>query len=281
MIADAFPAMGTTVAVSAACADDIEATRRWFEHAERVCSRFDPDSELTRLNADPRIELPLPALLAPVFHAADRVRLLTDGLVDIGLGGEVIRWGYDRTFAQVKDLDRTPVARFQGSWGLDQGRLRRTPGVRFDLGGVAKGWAADQAIERGLAEIVSAGGDIASRHPECEVLVEGPDGDTVATVQLGVGALATSTTSRRRWKVGGEPAHHLIDPRTASPANSPVISATAVARTAVLAEAAAKAMLLRGADGLAWASARGWIDGGLVVWHDGSVYATTGLEIAA
>jgi hypothetical protein len=60
-----------------------------------------------------------------------------------------------------------------------------------------------------------------------------------------------------------------------------VLSATVVAATALEAEAGAKAVLLRGGDGLVWAADQPWIHGALVVWFDGSVFATRGLEVAA
>ena len=66
-----------------------------------------------------------------------------------------------------------------------------------------------------------------------------------------------------------------------APAASPIFSATVTAATAVEAEAGAKAVLLHGESGLAWAEQQDWIDAALVVWHDGNVYATTGLEMAA
>ena len=56
-------------------------------------------------------------------------------------------------------------------------------------------------------------------------------------------------------------------------ATTPILSATAVAGTAVEAEAAAKSVLLHGADGLAWAEASPWGHGAVVVWHDGNVFA--------
>jgi thiamine biosynthesis lipoprotein len=282
LISRDFPAMGTTISVTAADEADISATQRWFDHAEGVCSRFLAHSELSRLNNDPRTELAVPAPLAPVLATAAEVRELTGGLVDVGVGADVIRWGYDRTFAMVGDQDVAPPSGDPArAWEIHAGRLSRTPGLRIDLGGIAKGWAADRAIEWGLARIVSAGGDIASAHPECSVEVGGPDGDTVATIPLGVGALATSSVTQRRWRVAGDEAHHLIDPRSGMPAHSPILSATVVARSAVAAEAGAKTVLIRGADGLVWASRQPWIDGAMVVWRDGSVYATSGLEVAA
>ncbi len=129
--------------------------------------------------------------------------------------------------------------------------------------------------------VASAGGDVRSSDPEATVEIVDPWDATATTIHLGVGALATSSVSRRRWTVGGVEANHLIDPRTMRPTSSPVLSATAITATAVEAEAAAKTILLRGADGLAWADRQSWISAALVVWNDGTVYSTTGLEIAA
>ena len=72
---------------------------------------------------------------------------------------------------------------------------------------------------------------------------------------------------------------HVIDPRTLEPVESPVLSASVLAETAVDAEAGAKAVLLHGEEGLGWAESTEWITAALVVWHDGSVYATRGLEL--
>ena len=129
--------------------------------------------------------------------------------------------------------------------------------------------------------MVSAGGDVRSADERTRVEVLGIGGEVAARLHLGVGALATSSTLRRRWQAGGRAAHHLIDPRTMAPAVSPVVSATAMAETAAEAEAGAKAVLLLGEDGLAWADRQPWLRGALAVWHDGSVFATTGIRVAA
>ena len=129
--------------------------------------------------------------------------------------------------------------------------------------------------------MVSAGGDVRSEHLESVVSIEDPWGDVAARILLGKGGLATSSTTRRRWNVAGAEANHIIDPRRLAPATTPVFSATVTADTAVEAEAGAKAVLLLGEHGLAWAAKQDWIGAALVVWHDGNVYATTGWEMAA
>lgn len=156
--------------------------------------------------------------------------------------------------------------------------MEREPGVSLDLGGTAKGWTVDRALDQGLARIVNAGGDIRSGDSRTTVHVDDPWGELAATIRLGVGALATSTTAFRAWQVAGREVSHLIDPRTRQPVRSPVISATALAATAAEADAAAKTVLLHGAHGLAWARHTDWVRGAIVIWHDGAVFATDNLR---
>jgi thiamine biosynthesis lipoprotein len=128
---------------------------------------------------------------------------------------------------------------------------------------------------------VSAGGDLRSTDADTTVSIVDHNDDVVTRVHLGVGALATSCTRRRSWLVNGEEVSHLIHPSTMTPVRSPIVSASVIAETAVEAEAGAKAVILRGADGLAWADAQDWIHAAIVIWHDGSVFATTGVEMVA
>jgi thiamine biosynthesis lipoprotein len=135
--------------------------------------------------------------------------------------------------------------------------------VRLDFGGVAKGWAAYQTVER-LKEygsaLMNAAGDIAIsdslasgapwpigvRNP----FVKDTDFETLNLNRCGV---ATSGRDRRRWNQNGLPRHHIIDPYTGQPAETNVMTATIVGPTVMEAEAAAKAVLiLGGEEGLKW-----------------------------
>lgn len=253
----------------------------WFEAAESVFSRFRPDSELTRLNQSEAAEIEVSAMLAACLQEARDLSDRTDGLVDPAVGALVASWGYDRTFSEVVDRSAEPVVAPAGEWSISGNTVTREPGTQLDLGGIAKGLTCDWAVEHGLAAVVSAGGDVRSAHGDAVADIQDPWGNTALQVHLGVGGLATSATTRRQWNVAGRPANHLIDPRTLSPAFSPIFSATVMTETAVEAEAGAKAVLLHGEHGLAWAEQQQWIDAALVVWRDGSVYATTGWEQAA
>ncbi len=133
----------------------------------------------------------------------------------------------------------------------DQG-VAIPPGSRLDLGGIAKGHTADRVLAtlmaRGAAgACVNIGGDLA-----CDG--ESPDGSgwwcsidhrPGWAVGLTSGGVATSTTTRRRWRTtDGTEAHHLIDPTTGCPSSTTVRSATVVAADAATAEVLAKVVLL-------------------------------------
>jgi FAD:protein FMN transferase len=281
MMYQTFHAMGTTIEAWFEDDRDPRELIDWFESVEDECSRFRPHSALNRLNDSPLGAIRLEGVLGEVMSVAHELRNRTDGLIDVGLGGAVAAWGYDRTFDEVTDLGEAPTSLGHPDWSVHGGVLTCERETRFDLGGIAKGWACDRAIETGLALVVSAGGDLRSGHRETTVPVMDPWGDIAACIDVGVAALATSSVTRRRWKVGDREVSHLIDPRTMSPVSSPVLSATVVADTAAEAEAGAKAVLLHGEDGLAWAEAQHWITSALVIWHDGSVYATHGIAVAA
>lgn len=281
MNTESFRAMGTTVTVTLERHMPIARVRNLFDHIEQTCSRFLDHSELSKVNRSPASAIDVSPLLADVLAVASRARNLTDGLVDPAVGQLVAAWGYDRTFTEVADLDEPPVLPpADTEWAIDGLRLTRPPGVHLDLGGIAKGWTADLAVDMGLAVIVNAGGDLRSNHPDTVVDIEDPNGEIAASVQIGERALATSSIARRSWKVGNRSVHHIIDPRTGAPGRTPIVSASVVADQAALAEAGAKTVLLLGEEGLAWADQQDWIRGTVAIWQDGSVYATAGTPVA-
>ena len=280
MITESFRAMGTTVSVTTDGSVGVEQVRLKFEHVERVCSRFEPTSELSRLNRLRSARLT--PTLASALEIAREMEERTDGLVTPAVGRRVIDWGYNRSFELLDDLPEVPTTQYRsGSWHLSGNHVTLDDGVLLDLGGTTKGWASDQAVEAGLAAVVSAGGDLRSTDPDLVARIVDPVFGEAGVVHVGVGALATSTVAKRWWMAGDTRAHHIIDPRSGDPALSPISTASAVCATAAEAEAAAKAMLLLGTEGLRWADSKSWIHGALVVWNDGSVYATTDLEVAA
>jgi thiamine biosynthesis lipoprotein len=221
-----------------------------FGRLERKLSRFRADSELSRLNRERAIEAS--DELLELATVAIQARELTGGRFDPTLHDALVAAGYDRTF---RDLaDDAEAARAAASGGGDvviRGRrIELGTGAALDLGGIAKGWAADRCAALLAAHgpaLVNAGGDLAVSGPRADggpwpVGVELPQGRL--TLAVARGGLATSGRDRRRWRRGGEERHHLIDPRTLRPAETAHLSVTVAAGSATDAEVAAKALFL-------------------------------------
>lgn len=255
-----FRAMGTevTVRVEHAAAPDLVAeVRDLFEAWERTLSRFRPDSELSRLNALAGRPVRVGPLLIRVVQAAIAAARATDGVFDPTLGRQLIAAGYAQSFDISSDARfRLSPARPGGDWrelAVDRERsLVTVPrGVTVDLGGIAKGMAVDSAVsllERAGASngLVNAGGDMrafTSGGPGWPVGLSDVAGQFL---MLSAGAVATSSTARRRWRLGSEDQHHLIDPRTGAPSTSRIWSASVAAPSCEHAEVAAKAALILG-----------------------------------
>jgi FAD:protein FMN transferase len=223
-----------------------------FERLEQIFSRFRPDSELSRLNEEGGIDAS--EELLDVVAASVEARRRTGGRFDPTVHDALVAAGYDRSFELLDGTQACPEPPARPVGGLvdvQGGRIELAPDVRLDLGGIAKGYAADRVAARCAplgACLVNAGGDIATAGGEPDrcwpVGVETPDGPL--TLALGQGGLATSGADRRRWKTALGDAHHLIDPATGRPAESDLLRVTVVAESAVEAEVAAKALFLAG-----------------------------------
>jgi thiamine biosynthesis lipoprotein len=248
-----FHAMGTEMELLVDAADAgaaLDAAEAEFHRLEALLSRFRDDSELSRLNRDGSIEAREDLLRVVELALAARER--TGGRFDPTVHDAVVAAGYDRSF---EDIDPESHVRCQapavagGGVSVHGSQIRLDPGVRIDLGGIGKGYAAERAAELlALAGpcLVNAGGDVATRGGSWPVGVETAGG--ALTLELAGAALATSGRDRRRWRRAGRELHHLIDPRTGAPAETDLLRVTVVAPDAVEAEVAAKSLFLAGAD---------------------------------
>jgi FAD:protein FMN transferase len=247
---------------------------------ESSLSRFQPDSELERLNRADGTWTDV----SPDFYSALRwcIRLYheTDGLFDPTIRDALERAGYDRSYSTGLDDERPAAAPFAAP-GVScielsdrtSSKARLAHGARVDLGGVGKGLAADLVANELMTAgarcaFVSLGGDshAAGEPPEAGFwdvpLLHPLDDSPIATHHLVTGGLVMSSPALRTWRRGQATQHHLIDPRTGAPADTDVIavavaSASAargegLAKAAVVAGSAAGAAMLRRCDVRAW-----------------------------
>ena len=214
--------------------------RRKLLDAHRRLTRFEPDSELCRLNRDPRPIVPASPLLRAVARACGAAGRLSDGLVDATVIDSLERAGYrDSIAAGDGDSSWEAPPRFaprgaagpdpEARWrqvGVDDetATISRPPGLRIDGGGLVKGLLADIVGESLAAEpafSVDCCGDMCiggSAGRPRRVRIGNPfGGEPLGELAVAVGGVATSGVARRWWTdARGRPAHHLIDPRPGS-----------------------------------------------------------------
>jgi thiamine biosynthesis lipoprotein len=278
-------ALGTSVVLRLAGSTRIEAARvaveRELDAIDRACSRFRPDSELSRVNARAGRSTQVSPLLAQALELGLRAAELTSGDVDPTLGRALELAGYDRDWSLLAPATGQPQprvaikARVRAGWqaiALDRERLTvRVPaGIRLDLGATAKAWAADRAAAAAASAgrcgaLVSLGGDIATCGPAPAGgwkihVTDDHRSDCSApgqTIVIHSGAIATSSTAVRRWSHGGHTMHHIIDPATGAPVRESWRTASIAAASCADANIAATAAFVRGQSAPRWLAAVG------------------------
>jgi thiamine biosynthesis lipoprotein len=206
-----------------------------------------------------------PSIL-PLITEAGRLSTLSSGLFNPVIGNLVALWGFHDNPLPVGTLpDSTAVRKLLAQnptvndITINGSTISsRNPAVAYDLGGFAKGYAIDRAIEHlraaGIHDaIINAGGDlrvlghhgdrpwrIGIRHPR--------DNGIIASVELsGDTSVFTSGDYERFFEVDGKRYHHIIDPRTGYPATG-TASVTVIHEDAATADAAATALFVAGPD---------------------------------
>jgi len=291
--------MGTRIVVElwatdkAAGESAIDAVMAEMNRIDRGMSTYKSDSELSRLNAA--------AAAHPVKVSPELFRLLETALEY----SRITEGAFDVTYASVGFLydfhahhhpseqqikSALPAVNYHHVL-LDKasGSVRYTqPGVRIDLGGIAKGYAVDCGIailqQRGITHaIVQAGGDsriIGDRFGKPWIVgIKHPDrkDEVIARLPLVDTAISTSGDYERYFDENGTRYHHIIDPHTGHSA-SKVRSATILATSATRSDGLSKTAFVLGAEAAIKIYERlGDVDA-IIVKPDGTVLYTKGLE---
>ncbi len=225
-------------------------------------------TELERLNSAPAGELvPLSSETLHVLRRAKQLHAETRGAFDVTVMPLLETWKSAAREKRLPDVRELAEAREASRWDLLQlsaeGATKLRDSVRVDLGGIAKGYAIDQAVEaiQGVgvtAGLVNIGGDLRvfGRPTTGEfwsVPVRDPFGggerDFFAVLRIRDAAVATSGNYARSFEIEGKRYSHIIDPVSGRPVDA-VPSVTVVAPDALTADAWATALSVLGAAGL-------------------------------
>jgi thiamine biosynthesis lipoprotein len=257
-----------------------------FQEVETALSRFSPESELSRLNQAKGARFTASHLLFTVVSAAKEAACFTGGIYDPTILPYLLAAGYDRSFEKLSDDPDGSVYQLNRRFNwrdiildADASTVTLPAGCGLDLGGIAKGWTVDrmsEGLKNTFGFAVNAGGDIFAGGKRADGslwsvgVVDPLHPDLNLTIlELTDRAVCTSSTARRNWRHNSIYGHHLIDPRNGKPSDSPVISATITAESAVTAEIIAKTALILGpVAGMEFIQNQSGIDG-ILVLNDG------------
>lgn len=266
-------AMGTLVAVKlyedqAKAAPLIDEAFAEIGRIDSLMSRYIEESEanqLERLAVDRAVTCS--PEMALVLQQSQRYARLTGGAFDVTIGPLTRLWNFPDVAAPPAAGRIDSALALVGYQAVEvEGRQVRItrPGARLDLGGAAKGYAVDRAVdrlrERGVEQgLIEAGGDI-------RFWGEKPDGrpwrfgiqhprDPARYIQvedIGLAAIATSGDYEQFFELAGKRYHHILDPTTGYPAEG-AISATVWAKTALEADILSTAVFILGPErGIVW-----------------------------
>jgi thiamine biosynthesis lipoprotein len=234
------PHMGTTVRIALYAQDEATAKRAAkaafarIAELNKILSDYDPESELMRLcKSAGGPPVPVSVDLFRVLQAAEKYARLSDGAFDVSIGPVVRLWRKARKTGEMPSAEAIKTALERVDYRKIQldpiGRTVRLllVGMMLDLGGIAKGYAADAALEvlrqHGITRaLVGLGGDIA--------VGDAPPG--AAGWRVGVAPLKNPKAPARHFlllknagvstagdlhqavEIGGKRYSHIIDPRT-------------------------------------------------------------------
>jgi thiamine biosynthesis lipoprotein len=251
--------MGTLVRITAVARSEsvahAAATAGFAEirRLEEVLSTWIPTSELSRVNAAAGV-MPVKVSLATlvVVQRAIQVAEITDGGFTIAIGPVVDAWNVieGQQIPAESELDALrPLVDLQAVHVnlREQTIFLAKAGMRIDVGGIGKGYAADQAVVAlrnagAIAGVVALSGDIKTfgRLPDGKMFPVGiqhprQDGAVLAWIDLRDEAISTAGDYERFFERNGVRYHHILDPRTLQPARA-CQSVTVIAREGVWAD---------------------------------------------
>ncbi len=229
-----------------------------MERLEKMMSNYREDSEVSLVERMAPEEVKVSPELFEVVSKAVKVSRLSDGAFDITVGTLGRVWDFEKgRVPERKELEALlPLVDYRKIElipGRSAIRLERK-GMSLTLGGIAKGYIVDRAMEvlrsEGIGDaLINAGGDIRvmGKGKRWRIGIQHPRkrNGLLGIIELSNGAVATSGDYERFFIKDGVRYHHILDPRTGMPARG-VESVTILAPEAWYADALATAVFVLG-----------------------------------
>ena len=265
-IEKAFPAMGTVHTITIFDAEGPGAAndaRAYLLRLNQAWSCFRADSLISQINRAAGVKpVAVDEDTFAVLQQARHYGGLTDGAFDVTVGPLVQLWReameQRRLPADGEVWQALGLVDWQGVLLDDEGQrvMLRRPGQRIDLGGIAKGYAADglkkllrqHGVRRALLDL---GGTVLSLGGRLPVGIRDPfrpAGAPMGTLMLEDRLAVTSGVYERFACLGGHRYHHIVDPRTGYPSKSGLMSVTLVGENGAALDALATAALILGPE---------------------------------
>ena len=251
----------------------------------------DAESAIGRLNAGE----PLDGEAAMLVRQAVAYSEATGGAFDPTVYPLMRLWGFtDETQRVPSDAEITAALANIGTnqVQLDETAVSLHPGAAIDLGGIAKGYAADRCVallqQSDAAALLSLGGNIQTygAKPDGTPWTIGiadpqqPEQAVASVAVTGTKALVTSGGYQRYFEADGVTYHHIIDPKTGRPAESGLASVTILADSGTMADAYSTALFVMGLEDAVdfWRAEQSFE--AVFITTDGEIYATEGVSLS-
>lgn len=295
MIKTLFPAFGTINSISIFDSCDVSAMeeiKRYMLQMHHRLSFFDAESEVGQINRQAGIHSV--AVCKDTFHLLSLAQDYageTKGAFDITAGSMSELWRNAIQLAQLPSEERIAWCQTRcdiNKLELDPTRgtaFLREKGMKLDLGGIVKGYAANQARSmlraRGIQQAqINFGGTVIVMGKPQNVGIQNPyrkTGVPMAAIALKDKAVVTSGSYERCWVEHGKRVHHIINPQTGRPSGSGLLSVTLIGENAAMLDALATGICCLG-QGAGRSILRKHAISAVFVTEDGSVQVTPELQ---
>ena len=287
-------AFDTVVTITASCSQEaLDAAAQRCEYFESIFSRTIETSDIGRINAAHGEPVRVAPETADIVSKALRYCEESNGLFDISIGAVSTLWDFREGVVPdpaeleeaVKHVDYTCIQ-------VDGDTITLTdPDAKLDLGGIAKGYIADDLC-RLLADMgctsgfVNLGGNVKTigRKPNGKPWHVGVQdsndvaGTVVAAVYSEGTSIVTSGLYERQFEKDGQRYWHILDPTTGYPVETDLVSVSIVSQDSIDGDGYATSLFMMGHDAaLEWINAQEGLEG-LVVDAQGAITQSDGCD---